>query len=140
MTGLTPIEDDLRVEEPIDPVAALVIRRWPLTVEGLLRNANATRRRFSFQGESLVAVSAEVTGADWDVQSILSRSRLRTRRSYASVPVRVVTEAGFLLLPTFAAPHYSIVLANYTEQAAQRLIAVLGPVRSNPYFVRRSHD
>jgi hypothetical protein len=114
-----------------------VIRGWPLTTDGLLRNADATRRRYSFAGEPLVAISAEVTMPGWDVGSILSGSRLRTRRSYASTPVGAATDAGFWLLPTFSAPHYSIVLAIYTEEEAQRLIAVLGDVRPNPYHVRR---
>lgn len=137
MSELEPIEPHLRIAEVLEPAAALVIRGWPLTVEGLLRNADATRRRYSLVGEPLVAISAEVTMPGWDVESILSGSRLRTRRSYASTLAYEVIEEGFRLLPTFSAPHYSIVLANYTEQEAQRLISVLGDVRPNPYHVRR---
>lgn len=137
MSELEPIEPHLRPAEVLDPAAALVIRGWPLTVEGLLRNADATRRRYSMDGEPLVAISAEVTMPGWDVESILSGSRLRTRRSYASTFAYDVIEEGFRLLPSFSAPHYSIVLANYTEQEAQRLIAVLGDIRPNPYHVRR---
>lgn len=114
-----------------------MIRGWPLTVEGLLRNGDATRRRYSLDGETLVAISAEVTMPGWDVESILSGNRLRTRRSYASTLAHKVTEASFNLLPSFAAPHYSIVLGKYTDEEAQRLIAVLGDVRQNPYHVRR---
>ncbi len=134
---LEPIEPHLRSAEVLDPGSALVIRGWPLTVEGLLRNADATRRRYSLAGEQLVAISAEMTVHGWDVESILSGSRLRTRRSYASRLAHDVIEEGFRLLPSFSAPHYSIVLANYTQQEAQRLISVLGDIRSNPYCVRR---
>ena len=137
MSELEPIEPHLRSAEVLDPAAALVIRGWPLTVEGLLRNADATRRRYSLDGAPLVAISAEVTMPGWDVESILSGSRLRTRRSYASTLVGEVTDAAFGLLPSFSAPHYSIVLDIYTEEEAQRLIAVLGDVRPNPYHVRR---
>lgn len=134
---LEPIEGYLRDGEQLDPAAHLVIRGWPLTVEGLLRNADATRRRYSWAGEPFVAVSAEVTIGGWDVDRILSGSRLRTRRSYAVAVVGDVLGAGFGLLPTFSAPHYSVVLGSYTVEQAERLIAVLGEVRPNPHHVRR---
>ncbi len=137
MSELEPIEDYLRPDEVLDPTSALVIRGWPLTVEGLLRNADATRRRYSLSGDPLVAISAEVTLEGWGVDAILSGPRLRTRRSFASAAVVDVVEAGFGLLPTFSAPHYSVVLANYTEDQAQRLISVLGEAVANPYHVRR---
>jgi hypothetical protein len=137
VSELEPIEPHLRSAEVLDPNAALVIRGWPLTVEGLLSNGDATRRRYSLAGAPLVAISAEVTMPGWDVESILSGSRLRTRRSYASTLAHEVIGEGFRMLPSFSAPHYSIVLANYTEQEAQRLISVLGEVRPNPYHVRR---
>ncbi|MFT5204005.1 MAG: hypothetical protein ACI9C1_003408 [Candidatus Aldehydirespiratoraceae bacterium] len=137
MSVLEPIETYLRPAEVLDPDAALVIRGWPLTVDGLLRNADATRRRYSLHGDPLIAVSAEATMPEWNVESILSGARLRTRRSYASTLAHDVIESGFGLLPTFSAPHYSIVLANYTEEEAQRLISVLGDIRPNPYHVRR---
>ena len=137
MSDLTPIEGHIRLGEVLDPDAHLVIRGWPLTADGLLRNADATRRRYSRGGRPFVAVSAEVTVAGWDVDAILSGPRLRTRRSYAAVPVRRVVEAAFDLLATFSAPHYSVVLPSYTDVAAQRLIEVLGEVKVNPHHVRR---
>lgn len=137
MSDLTPIEGHVRCGEVLDPEAALVIRGWPLTVDGLLRNADATRRRYSRAGRPFVAVSAEVTVAGWDLEAILSGPRLRTRRSYAAVAVARVVEAGFGLLATFGAPHYSLVLSSYTEAAAQRLLEVMGEVKVNPHHVRR---
>jgi hypothetical protein len=137
MSDLTPIEGHVRAGEVLDPEAALVIRGWPLTVDGLLRNADATRRRYSRAGRRFVAVSADVTMAGWDLDAILSGPRLRTRRSYAAVPIARVVEAGFRLLPTFGAPHYSVVLPSYTEVAAQRLLEVMGEVKVNPHHVRR---
>ena len=85
MSDLTPIDGHVRLGEVLDPDAHLVIRGWPLTVDGLLRNADATRRRYSRAGRPFVAVSAEVTFAGWDIDAILSGPRLRTRRSYAAV-------------------------------------------------------
>ncbi|HET6835386.1 MAG TPA: hypothetical protein VFH30_16090 [Acidimicrobiales bacterium] len=137
MSDLQPIEGHVRAGEVLDPEAALVIRGWPLTVDGLLRNADATRRRYSRAGRRFVAVSADVTMAGWDLDAILSGPRLRTRRSYAAVPIARVVEAGFRLLPTFGAPHYSVVLPSYTQEVAQRLLEVMGEVKVNPHHVRR---
>jgi hypothetical protein len=52
--------------------------------------------------------------------------------------VAAVLEAGFELLPSFAAPHYSVVLPAYDGSSAQLLLEVLGEPRRNPYHVGRS--
>ncbi|MBA2279759.1 MAG: hypothetical protein M3527_09590 [Actinomycetota bacterium] len=134
---LTRIEAFVRVGEVLDHASHLVLRGWPLTVEGLLHNADATRRRYSAGGHPFVAVSAEATVDGWDVDSILAGPRLRTRRTYAAAPVGSLLDAGFELLATFAAPHYSVILPSYTRDSAQRLIKALGEVRPNPHHVRR---
>jgi hypothetical protein len=105
MIRLAPIEQHLRIGEPIDLGDDLVVRGWPLTIEGLLRNADTTRRHYSRAGEPLTAISAEVTMKGWDLDSILAGPRLQTRRSYASAPVGALLVAGFDLLATFRAPH-----------------------------------
>lgn len=134
---MTPIEPYVRSAEALEPRAQLVVRGWPLTMDGFLRNADATRRRYSLAGKPLVAISAEVTVTGWNVDTILSGPRLRVRRSYAAALVGSLADLGFKLLPTFQAPHYSVVLPAYTEEVAQRLLDVLGEVRGNPYYVRR---
>lgn len=137
-SDLDAVEQHVREGEKLDLRADLVIRGWPLTVDGLLCNADATRRRYSFQREPFVAVSAEIADVDWSVDEILSGPRLRTRRTYASATAGVLVDAGFELLPTFAAPHYSIKLMSYTETQAERLIDALGDAQPNPFFTRRS--
>ncbi len=134
---LEPIEKHLRPNELLDPAADLVVRGWPLTIDGILRNADATRNRFSRAGEPFIAISAEVTIAGWDLDAILAGPRLRTRSRYASAPVAAVQAAQFELLPTFVAPHYSVVLPTYTEQVVQRLLDVLGEPIPNPHFIGR---
>jgi hypothetical protein len=134
---LIPIEDRLRAGEMLDPDAHLVMRGWPVDVAGILRNADLTRSRYSRAGEPFVAISAEVTIAGWDVDSILKGPRLRSRRTYAIAPVHDVLEAGFDLLPTFNAPHYSVVLPSYTEAIAALLVEAFGEVKPNPHFERR---
>jgi hypothetical protein len=134
---LEPIEKHVRPAEVLDPAADLVVRGWPLTIDGILRNADATRNRFSRGGEPFIAISVEVTIPGWDIDAILSGPRLRTRSRYASAPVGAVQNAGFELLATFVAPHYSVVLPAYTEEAVQRFLDVLGEPIPNPHFIGR---
>ncbi len=137
MTDLEPIEPLLRAAERLDPAADLVVRGWPLTVEGLMRNAEATRSRFALGGVPFAAISAEVTIEGWTLDGILAGPRLRTRSRYAAVPAGVLLGAGFELLPTFAAPHSSLMLEPYTLGRVEELVRLLGEVHVNPYFVRR---
>ncbi|MCU0270907.1 MAG: hypothetical protein MUF83_19990 [Acidimicrobiales bacterium] len=137
MHELEPVEPHLRAEEVLDPSAHLVVRGWPLTVEGLLANADATRSRYRYDDRPLSAVSAEVTVAGWSLDAILSGPRLATRRRYAAASVDDLIDAGFGLLATFRVPHYSIVLEPYTPERAEQLLEVLGEVLANPYYVRR---
>ncbi len=134
---MTPIELYVRTAEELEPRAQLVVRGWPLTIDGVLRSADATRRRYSLAGKPLVAISAEVTVTGWNVDTILSGPRLRVRRSYAAALVGSLADVGFKLLPTFQAPHCSVVLPAYTVEVAQCLLDVLGEVRGNPHYVRR---
>lgn len=136
-SGLEPIEAHLRDAPAPDPDADLVVRGWPLTVDGLLSNADATRSRFSFAGAPLAAISAEVAAPGWSLDEILAGPRLRTRSRYATATVGLLLEDGFALLPSFAAPHVSVVLHPYTSERAQRLLDLLGEVRANPHHVRR---
>jgi len=99
------IEDHFRSGERLDRQAAMVIRGAPIDSDGLLRNAHATSRRYTRAGQPFVAISAEITLADWSLEAILVGPRLRTRRTYASVRAGVALDAGFELLATFAAPH-----------------------------------
>ncbi|HEU5085129.1 MAG TPA: hypothetical protein VFU14_17440 [Acidimicrobiales bacterium] len=137
MTDLEPIEEHLRSDDRLDPDSNVVVRGWPLTVDGMLRNADATRSRFSWNGAPLVAVSAEITVGDWTVDAILAGPRLRTRSRYAETTAASLVGGGFGLLPSFAAPHYSVVLPAYDGAHAQRLLEVLGEVKRNPHFVGR---
>lgn len=137
MTDLEAVEQHLRSDEALEPEAHVVVRGWPLTVDGMMRNAVATRSRFSWQGAPLIAVSAEVTVGPWTVDSILAGPRLRTRGRYAEAMVSSLLDAGFHLLPTFVTPHYSIVLPAYDEAHVRHLIQVLGEVKRNPHFMGR---
>lgn len=81
-------------------------------------------------------MSVEVTIDGWSVASILAGPRLRMRRTYASVRAGVVLDAGFEMLATFAAPHYSVVLPSYTQDIAEWLASVFGDPLGNDSFGR----
>jgi hypothetical protein len=131
----TPIESHLRVDDdPRDWI--LVIRGRPLSVEGLLTSAARTLAEFSWQGEPLAAVSAEVTGPGRSTDDVLAGPRLRTRRTYAATPVADLIDGGFPVLATFAAPHVSIVVPGYDEAHVRALIGILGPEQPNPHYMR----
>jgi hypothetical protein len=137
LTVLEPIEPHLRGEEHLDPDTDLVVRGWPLTVEGVLQNADDARSRFSWRGAPLVAVSAEATVGGRTLDDLLAGPRLRTRRRYANAIAQKLLDAHFVLLPSFGAPHYDIVLRAYAEGEARRLLDILGEAHQNPYYVRR---
>lgn len=134
---LEPIENYLRTAEKLEPDTDVVLRGSPLDVEGFLRNADDARGRFSWRGAPLVAVSAEATVGGRTVEDLLAGPRLRTRRRYAKARARELLDARFVLLPTFAAAHYDIVLGAYTETDARRLLDLLGEAHPNPFYLRR---
>ena len=81
-------------------------------------------------------MSAEITGPDRSTDDVLAGPRLRTRRTGAATSVANLVNGGFPVLATFAAPHVSIVLPDYTEAHVRALIEILGPEQPNPYCVR----
>jgi hypothetical protein len=130
----TPIEDHLRDEDPGEWI--LVIRGRPLTVDGLLLAASRTMSEFTWRGAPVAAVSAEVTGPSRSTDDVLAGPRLRTRRTYAAAPVSALIDGGFPVLPTFAAPHVSVVLPAYDEASVRHLVDILGPEHANPHYLR----
>lgn len=133
--GLLPIEPHLRAEDPPDD-SVFVLRGGPLTVEKLLEHAIREQRRFSYRGLPMPSVSVDATVGGWTVEAIL-KERLWSRSSYAVTTAGRLREAGCVLLPTFAVPHYDVLLPATTEAAAGTLLSLFGPAERNPYRRRR---
>src|SRR4051812_16104909 len=57
----------------------------------------------------MVAISVDLTVEGWTLDRILAE-RMQTRSSYASAMVGVLRAAGYELVPTGRAPHYSLIL------------------------------
>lgn len=133
-----PIERYIRRGRPSD--GALVVRGSPFSVEQLIRAAERTSTRFSWNGTPLVAVSAVLAASPADLNDALLDTNLRTRRTYRVATVGALRAAGFEVLPTFQAPHVSVVMATLTTNAARELGDALGRETLNPHYARQRGD
>jgi hypothetical protein len=135
LQGPRPIEPFIRTEEPPGD-AIVVVRAGPLTVAKLVEHAARQARLFTIGGEPMVAVSVDLTVAGWALDQIL-RDRMWSRSNYATSTVAQLRDAGFDLVPTNQAPHYSALLRSSDEQEAAALLGCFGPTMKNPHRRRR---
>lgn len=87
-----PIEDVIRLEAVPDD-AVIVIRGGPITVEKIVEHALRQMELFSYRGEPMVAISADLTVPGWTVDRILE-ARMATRSRYATSEAGVLRRAG----------------------------------------------
>lgn len=66
---------------------------------------------------------------------MLDSDAYRTRHHYRWGTVRHVLEAGFELLPTFKAPHHTVLLEPYTRGRAVDLLTALPHRQENPHYL-----
>ena len=92
--------------------------------------------RFSYRRAPMASVSVDATIGGWALEAIL-RDRLWSRSTYTTTTVGALRHSGRDLLPTFGAPHYSLLLPAATLEAASSLLATFGPAERNPYRRRR---
>ena len=116
--------------------AALVIRGWPLTVDGLLRNGCHAAPVL----EGWLPLRRGLGRGDHGRVGP-RRDPFRVRASGpagATPPWRWTRRrGGFGLLATFGAPHYSVVLPLVHWRGCSAPVEVLGEVKVNPHHVRR---
>ena len=129
----------VRSEHPV-PDAAVVIRGGPDTLSLLRSHARRLHRLYVLDGAPVLGVSVFVAGHE--IGPTAERHILSTKlRSYPTVyrtTVRRLGEAGFMLLPTFAEPHYTVILP--TIEAADDLAAAFGNLIPNPYAEGRKEE
>ena len=128
---MEPIEPYIRDEE-LPASSVLVVRGGPVTVEKLLQSAQRERAVYTWRARPLACVSAEAVTGVWSLERVLSE-HLATRSTYATTTVGQVLRAGLLLLPTFDAPHYDVVLEDATPEEVAKLMSVLSEPVNNPY-------
>lgn len=135
MSSGQPIEPLIRVEA-LPQEAVVVIRGGPITVAKIVEHARRQQAVFTYRGEPMVAISVDLTIEAWSVERIL-RERMWSRSKYATTTVGELRSAGYELVATSAAPHYSVVLPAASSDAAADFLAHFGPTLDNKFKQRR---
>ncbi len=130
-----PIERHLRDAEPEPAGSHLLLRGSPLTVEKFAEHAARTARAYTYRDLPCLGISVELSRSEADTARLLQGRRLSTRRRVARIRVEDVIESGFVLLPTFSAPHYTVVV-DRLPAATVDVLATLAArdVIENPYY------
>ena len=127
---MEPIEPYVRVEELPAP-SVLVVRGGPITAEKLLEAAEGNRPSTPARRSPGVRVGR---GGDGRVDVGTGTGRTSGDEDpYATTTVGQVVNAQLVLLPTFAAPHYDVVLEDATVDEVARLMSLLSDPIRNPY-------
>jgi hypothetical protein len=119
-------------DEALPASGVLVVRGGPITADKLLQAARREQSVYTWRGHPLACISAEAVTTEWPLERVLAE-HLATRTTYSTTTVGQVLEAGLALLPTFAAPHYDVVLEDATSGEVARLLSVLSEPIRNPY-------
>jgi hypothetical protein len=140
---LSEERDDLRafVRDELPPGdAAVVIRGGPDTPSLLRSHARRVNRLFVLDGADVYGISVFVASSDIGVASErqILRGKLSTYESIYRTTVGELIAAGFGLLPTFQAPHYTVLVADL--DTVDELAAALGPMLTNPYAGGRKEE
>ena len=111
----------------------VVLRAGPIAVDKVVEHALREARAYSFGGKPLYSVSVSLAVDGWTVDDLLA-GPLASRTTYAITTLGTLRAAG---LPTFAAPHYDLVLRSGGYDEASRLLSMFREPLPNPYKRRR---
>jgi hypothetical protein len=137
--GRDELRAHVRDEHPLMD-AAVVLRGGPDTPSLLRSHARRVNRLFLLDSAEVFGISVFVASSDIGPafeRRILS-GKLGTYESIYRTTVRELVAAGFGLLPTFQAPHYTVLLSGI--DAVEDLAAALGPLLTNPYARNRKEE
>lgn len=133
---MTDNREELRLgvrEERPRPDASVVLRGGPDTASLLRSHARRLNRLYTLDGAPVFGVSVFVAFGDIGPSSertILSR-KLHSYPTIYRTTVGQLLAQGLDLLPTFAAPHYTVVSPNL--DAVAELAAAFGKLVCDPY-------
>lgn len=130
-----PIEPLVRPEPPPDDLV-VVVRGGPLTAQKIVEHAIRQQAVFTYQGAPMTAISVDLSIEGWPLERIL-RERMWSRSQYATTTVGHLRAAGFELVATSSAPHFSVVLPTATEFVAVALLDCFGSTLGNQFKQRR---
>ena len=123
----------VRDEDPVPP-GVVVVRGGPDSTAKIEGHAARTARAYVLDGRPVFGVSVFAAFDDIGPASLdgLLGGKLSTYRVVHLVTADSVVGSGFLLLPTFARPHLTVVPV--TPERAGDLLAVLGDPEPNPQY------
>jgi hypothetical protein len=130
MTG-EPIEGYLRSEVPPDD-AVVVVRGGPIAVDKIEEHALRQAREYTYRNAPMHSISVSLTVDGWDLEALLA-GPMSSRSTFAISTAGTVRAAGFTLLPTYAAPHYDLLLRTGEYREAEALLSLFGAPEPNPY-------
>ncbi|MGH8932670.1 MAG: hypothetical protein ACRDZO_19105 [Egibacteraceae bacterium] len=129
-----PLERFLRPDELLLADETAVVRGGPIDLDEFRRNAEDTLRAYTWCGAPLIGVSVEVGTEEWGLERILSEGRVCRRATYSMCLVGEIRARNWQLLPSFSAPHYTLLLSGYTEAELHQLFTLFRHgERPNPY-------
>lgn len=130
-----PIEQHIRAGENPPTGTHLLLRGSPLTAAKFAEHASRTARAYTYQGQPCFGVSVELSRSANETARLLQGRRLSTRRRVARIRVEDALAVGFVLLPTFAAPHCTVVLTSVPTATVEALVTLATlDVIENPYY------
>jgi hypothetical protein len=137
--GREELRARVRIEEP-SPDGTVVIRGGPDTLSLLQSHARRLNRLYVLDGAEVFGISVFVARDEIgpaSERSILS-SKLRNYPAVYRTSVSTLRDAGFELLPTFIAPHYTVLMSSL--ESANDLAAAFGNLVGNPYAEGREEE
>jgi hypothetical protein len=121
--------------EALPPLTAVIVRGGPDTLSLIRSHVRRTHRLYCLDGDPLWGVSAfgalDATGPA-SSEGLLA-GRLVTYEQVHMATIQALIDAGFGLLASFRRPHFTIRLADDSDDEAARLLDALGPANENPY-------
>ncbi len=136
---LEDLRDRVR-SEVLPASAAVVIRGGPDTLSLLAAHARRLNRLYVLDGVPVFGVSVFVARGELgpaSERSILT-GKLRSYPTVYRTTVSRLSEAGFVLIATFADPHYTVVLPGL--DAVGELAAAFGELVPNLYAEGRKEE
>lgn len=135
------IESFVRSGEVAPADTHLLLRGSPLTVAKFAEHAARTARAYTYRGHACMGISVELATSPEETTRLLQGRRLSTRRRVARIRVSAARALGFVLLPTFAAPHYTVILDLSPSATVEALAGLAAQdVIENPYYQTQKED
>ncbi len=118
--------------------AHLLLRGSPLTADAFVRSSERAARAYTFGGSPCLGISVELSSGSVETDQLLRGRRLSTRHHVARIRVADAVAAGFVMLPTFSAPHYTVLVGRTPGATVGALVELaLRDVLANPYYEPR---